>query len=113
MLYRLQIFSPVALLLLALALGACGRAPESAGPQKHYALTGKVVALNPKDHTATIDAAAIPNYMEAMTMEYPIRSKSEFEALHVGERIEATVNVREDGIYDLSGIHKQASTSPK
>jgi Cu/Ag efflux protein CusF len=110
----LQTFSRIAItLVLALAFVGCRRAPESTAAEKHYPLTGKIVALNPKDHTATIDAAAIPNFMEAMTMEYPIRSHSEFDALHVGDRIQATVNVREDGLYDVSGIHKQSSTSPK
>jgi Cu/Ag efflux protein CusF len=43
-----------------------------------------------------------------MTMEYPVKSKSEFNALHVGDRIQATVNVRREGDYDLSDIQKQA-----
>jgi len=40
-------------------------------------------------------------------MEYPIKSKSEFNTLHVGDKIEATVNVRGMGDYDLSNIQKQ------
>jgi Cu/Ag efflux protein CusF len=92
-------------ILLLLPISACHRSERA--PQKQYRLTGKIVALNAKDRTATIDAAAIPNFMGAMTMEYPIRSKSEFKTLHVGERISATVNVREDGVYDLSNIHPQ------
>ena len=104
----MQTFPRIAVTVaLALALVGCRREAESIGPEKHYPLTGKIVALNPKDHTATVDAAAVPNFMEAMTMEYPIRSKSEFDALHVGDRIQATVNVREDGLYDLSNIRKQ------
>lgn len=102
----------LAILLSACFLG-CSRRSEPSAAEKHYALTGKVVALNSKDHTATIDAAAIPNYMEAMTMEYPIRSKSEFNTLQVGDRIQATVNVREDGLYDLSNIRKQSPVSAK
>ena len=69
--------------------------------------------MNSNDRTATIDAAAIPSFMEAMTMQYPIRSKSEFETLRIGERITATVNVREDGLYDLSNIHRQNSVASK
>ena len=93
--------------LLLTSLTACSRPSEPAASEKHYALTGKIVALNAKDHTATVDASAIPNFMEAMTMQYPIRSKSEFDRLHIGERIQATVNVREDGLYDLSNIRRQ------
>lgn len=71
---------------------------------QHYALSGKVVALNPRDHTALVDAAAIPNFMEAMTMEYPVKSNRDFEKLHVGDKIQATVNVGDNGAYNLSDI---------
>lgn len=54
-----------------------------------------------------MDAAAIPNFMEAMTMEYPIRSRSEFDSLHVGDHITATVNVRDGGGYYLSDVKTQ------
>jgi Cu/Ag efflux protein CusF len=93
-------------MVLLLVLAACGRKPESAEPERHYALTGRVLALNAKDQTATVDAAAIPNFMEAMTMEYPIKSKSDFDKLHVGDKITATVNATSDGLYDLSNIQR-------
>ena len=54
-----------------------------------------------------VDAAAIPNFMEAMTMEYPVRSQLEFNSLHVGDHITATVNVRGEGGYYLSDIKIQ------
>jgi len=40
-----------------------------------------------------------------MTMEYPIENKAEFQSLHPGEKIQATVNVTTDR-YWLTGIHK-------
>jgi hypothetical protein len=94
------------LLVLSLLLSGCSSSRQSAGAERHYRLTGKVLAVNPSKHTATIDAAAIPNFMEAMIMDYPIKSRADFEKLHPGERITATVNVREDG-YDLSNIHTE------
>jgi Cu/Ag efflux protein CusF len=45
--------------------------------------------------------------MEAMTMEYPVKSKADFDQLHAGDRIKATVNVSEEGSYNLSGIQVQ------
>ncbi len=81
---------------------ACSRG--SSGPERHYNLTGKIVSLDKQRQTATVDAAAIPNYMEAMTMEYPVRSKSDFESLRVGEQISATVDVKSDDSYALSEI---------
>jgi Copper binding periplasmic protein CusF len=94
------------LILLLLASLACGHKPEAKGPARHYQLRGRVVSLNRKDQTASIDAAEIPGYMEAMKMDYPIASKAEFDALSAGESIKATVNVYESGDYDLSGIQK-------
>jgi Cu/Ag efflux protein CusF len=103
---RTQNFIPI--LILAVFLCACGQNPP-AGGVKHYHLTGKVVSINPKDQTATVAAAAIPNFMDAMTMEYPVKSKSDFAVLRVGESIEATVNVADAGGYDLSEIKAQPS----
>ena len=96
---------PVVFLAL-FTLTACARKEEAVSPERHYQLSGKIVALNAKDQTATVDAAAIPNFMEAMSMEYPIKSKAEFNSLHVGDKISATVDARDDG-YDLSDVRKQ------
>ncbi len=92
------------LMICAAMLLACGSKPESSGPERHYPLTGKIVSLNAQRQTATVDAAAIPNFMEAMTMEYPVKSKTDFQALKVGEQISATVDVSADSTYDLSNI---------
>jgi Cu/Ag efflux protein CusF len=102
---------PVKIALLAFTLVlclACTGGPKPA-PAKHYQLTGKVVSLNAKEQTAAIDAAAIPNFMDAMTMDYPIASKAEFASLRVGDRITATVNMNDDGSYGLSQIKRQAA----
>lgn len=100
---------PFVLAVVALVTIFSGCANQSE-PERHYQLTGRVVALNPKDQTALIHAAAIPGWMEAMTMEYPVRSKSEFNALHAGEEITATVNVRSDGEYALSNVRSKGSS---
>jgi Cu/Ag efflux protein CusF len=96
--------------LLALSLPACHK-PEPKESERHYPLSGRIVALNEKDQTATVDAAAIPNFMEAMTMEYPVQSKDELSKLRVGEKITATVDVRDSGLYSLSNIHPQSTAT--
>lgn len=95
------------LIALLIAVGSCSRKPEATQPERHYALSGKITALNAKSQTATVDGAAIPNFMEAMTMEYPVKSKVDFDTLHVGDVIKATVNVSDSGGYNLSNIQKQ------
>src|SRR5215467_13551177 len=79
------------LVLFVIALAGCGAKVE----EKRYAMTGTVKALDPNEKTATIDAGKIGDWMEAMTMEYKIKPDAEFQKLHVGDRIEATVVVRD------------------
>jgi protein SCO1 len=96
-----------ALSLCVIALAACGRKPDSGKADRHYELTGRILALDSRNHTATVDAAAIPGFMEAMTMEYPVQSQQEFQQLQVGERIKADLIVHGDNNYDLSNIRRQ------
>jgi Cu/Ag efflux protein CusF len=99
-----------AVLALLLVVGACGQKPKPAQePEQHHKLTGLVIQLDPKLHTATIDNEPIAGWMEAMRMDYPIRTAQDFEKLHVGDHITATVNVRGTD-YDLSDIQKQNSS---
>ena len=96
----------IALILLFVLLTAagCTRKTENKQPERHFQLTGEIMSLNEKDQTATIKHGPIPNWMEAMTMEYPIRTKTDFSSLHVGEKIRATVDVRDDADYSLSNV---------
>lgn len=45
-------------------------------------------------------------------MQYPVKSKTDFDMLHVGDQIKATVNVStsDAGSYYLSGIQKQSAS---
>lgn len=102
------------MLLLLIAVSACTREHPASAPERHYPLSGTIIALNPSNNTATIDGAAIPGFMDAMTMEYPIRNRAELEHLHVGEKIKATVNVSAAGdTYNVSGIEDQNAAKQK
>src|SRR5690242_19361639 len=80
---------------LALAAAGCHHAVEA----KRYPMQGEIKALDPKAKSATIAAGKIGDWMEAMTMEYPIKPDAEFEKLHVGDKIEATVVVVDPAYY--------------
>jgi protein SCO1/2 len=97
------------ILILSVFIAACGSQSPKTTAEKHYPLAGKVVSLNAKEQTASIDAAAVPGYMDAMTMDYPIKSKAEFESLHPGDKISATLDVSEDATYAVSHIKIQGS----
>jgi Cu/Ag efflux protein CusF len=83
------------LLLLALALAGCG-AKEAV---KRYPVQGDVKAVDPAAKTATIAAGKIGDWMDAMTMEYPVKPDANLAKLRPGVHIEATVVVQGEKYY--------------
>ena len=83
------------LVLWLLVLAGCAQKAV----EKRYPMQGQVTALDATTHTATIAAGKIGDWMEAMTMEYPVKPDAEFAKLHVGDRIEATVVVGDPAYY--------------
>jgi Cu/Ag efflux protein CusF len=84
------------LLAAALLLAGCGSTPPEG---KRYPMQGEVKSVDPRTKSAMIDAGKIGDWMEAMTMEYPVKPDSEFQKLHPGDKIEATVVVSDPGYY--------------
>ena len=87
----------IATLALAIALAGCSTAKLPEG--KRYPMQGEVKALDSTAKTATIDAGKIGDWMDAMTMEYQVKPDAEFQKLHIGDRIEATVVVGDPWYY--------------
>jgi Cu/Ag efflux protein CusF len=75
---------------LVLLLVGCA---QSKVEEKRYPMQGEIKALDASAHSATIAAGKIGDWMDAMTMEYPVKPDAEFAKLHVGDHIEATVVV--------------------
>ena len=84
----------VVVLWLLMLAGCAQKAAE-----KRYPMQGQITALDATTHTATIAAGKIGDWMEAMTMEYKVKPDAEFQKLHVGDRIEATVVVSDPAYY--------------
>ncbi len=96
----------------ALLLGACGsKTQETSGPTKTYQLHGFIKALDADGRVATIQHEAIPGFMGAMTMGYPVKDTSQFSKLSVGEPITATVYVNGDEMW-VGNIQKAAAPPP-
>lgn len=87
-------------------LMACSQPKKSELPVKRYTLRGEVKRLEPARMVAVIQHEAIDGWMEAMTMEFPVRDKAEFAKLAEGKRIKATVEVQ-DLDYWLTSIELQ------
>ena len=64
---------------MLLVLSACA----SKKAEKRYPMQGEIMALDASAHTATIAAGKIGDWMEAMTMEYPVKPDAEFQKLRV------------------------------
>jgi Cu/Ag efflux protein CusF len=92
------------ILPVLLILAAC----THKSPEKRYPMQGEIKALDASAHTATIAAGKIGDWMDAMTMEYPVKPDAEFQKLHVGDRIEATVVVGDPAYYvtEIKIAHK-------
>jgi protein SCO1/2 len=86
---------------------ACSPSKQAAETDKHYPMSGEVLSLNAKDQTATIKSGPITGWMEAMTMEFPVKSKSDYDSLRVGEKIKATVDVKDGLEYSLSHVQSE------
>jgi Cu/Ag efflux protein CusF len=90
-----------AVLFILLILAGCSRTPPV--PEKLYPMQGEVVSLVPQAKDAIIKAGKIGDWMEPMTMEYPIHPEGVYVKLKVGDHIEGTVVVQGYKYY-LTGI---------
>ena len=90
---RLGIVCVAAALIAAL----CGCDSRSGQTGQRYQLHGKIVAVNANQGFADVDADAIPGYMSAMTMPYPIPDAHVLSTLAIGDEIKADLVVTDQG----------------
>lgn len=101
----MRYFATAVFLLAVLLTTECAKE----APVHRYALRGEIVKIDPAAHTATIKHEKIDGWMEAMTMEFPVRNPKEFAALRAGQRITATVFVSDASVYWIGDIHQNGS----
>lgn len=96
-----RIAAGLALLVLIAPL-ACGKRttnapgkPAAASAQaKRYPFRGIVRAVDRAKREVTVEHEAVPGYMDAMTMSFPVRDDPQvLEILHEGDRLEAKLVV--------------------
>jgi cytochrome c-type biogenesis protein CcmH/NrfF len=89
-----------------LSLSSCTTRQPVSASEKRYQLHGQIVRLDPSSHLAVIKGDKIEGWMEAMTMEYPVKDDNEYQKLLAGDQIRATVYVRDSG-YWIGEIRRQ------
>ena len=81
-------------------------------PEQRFDLRGKVIAVDAKAGTVTLAHDAIPGYMAAMTMDYPVKDKWAFDVLKPGQTVQATLVVASDQAWiEGIGIGEQSKPS--
>ncbi|HEY7335848.1 MAG TPA: copper-binding protein [Bryobacteraceae bacterium] len=93
-----------------ISCGSNASSEASKEPPKQFHLHGEIVKLNPQDKTATINAQKIEGWMEAMSMEYPVKDAQDLSKLQPNECIDGTVFVQ--GTEYWVGDLKPAETAP-
>ncbi|MGH9727008.1 MAG: copper-binding protein [Candidatus Acidiferrales bacterium] len=87
--------------IFAFALAGCASPTQTKTEQQpqvqHYQLKGKVVSMNMSTSSIVVDMEAIPGYMGAMTMSYPVHGA--VASLHAGDVITANLVLANDGAY--------------
>ena len=76
-------------------LAACRKTSSETAPIRKYSVRGKVVRLDTSRRIATIKHEKIEGWMEAMTMDFPIRADRDLKTLSRERVIVATVYVQD------------------
>lgn len=98
-----RIATKITLLLFLMTLVYCNKAPNQTTAQssdntaaKRYHLKGRIISIDKPSKMANVDGEAIPGFMDAMTMPYPVKPESELDKLSPGDMITADVFVQGD-----------------
>ena len=73
--------------------------PISVAGEKIYPLRGVITARNPQQATITVNHEAIPGFMEAMIMDYPVRGAAVDRLPANGSRVTARLHVTDDAFW--------------
>ena len=98
-------------LFIIMTLLGCSSAPPKLAL---YKMAGTIVSIDPVSHQATISHEAIPGFMDAMTMPYPVKDDAELRKLSPGDQIKADLMVnKQTGEVWLSNIQITQTASKK
>jgi protein SCO1/2 len=95
-------------LIVVLLLASCGdrgkkEKPLSVPGEKLYTLKGVITGRDASDNAVRVNHEAIPGYMEAMTMDYPVRGAAVQSLPSDNSRVTAKLHVT-DTAYWLTDV---------
>src|SRR5579863_6526972 len=73
---------------------------------KSFVFHGKVQKIDFDAKKLTVEAAAVPGWMDAMTMNYPVDNADVLKTIKVGDTIEAMVYDGDITLYEVHVISK-------
>jgi protein SCO1/2 len=73
-------------------------------PEQRYSGRGLILKVDQVHKTVLVSSDAIPGYMEAMTMLYPVRDMKELQRIAPGTLVDFTLVVEPDSSF-VEGIH--------
>jgi Cu/Ag efflux protein CusF len=87
----------------ASGMAGCARQSPTQGREqaqvRRYRLKGTVVSVNIPNGSLVVDMHAIPGYMAAMAMSYPVHEAGALAGLQAGDAITAEVVIAAGGAY--------------
>lgn len=90
-------------ILVVITVVSAGCSPKPSEPASPFHLHGKIISIDLSTGSAEVDHDAIPGFMDAMTMAYPIPDKKAMSNLTRGDEITADVVVV-DGVAHLENV---------
>jgi protein SCO1/2 len=84
---------------LATVIFILGAFVTNAADAQHYQARGIVLKLDPAKSSIYVSTDAIPGFMEAMAMSYPVKNPKDLEGLAPGAMIDFTLTVTADTSY--------------
>ena len=84
---------PLILMLLLLFAAGCGDGEKDGPVRETYAVRGRLLGATEDSRAVVIDHEAIPGYMDAMTMTFPLEDERLLEGLARGDKIRFDLTV--------------------
>jgi protein SCO1/2 len=97
--------STILVLLAPLSLAGCQHGSDSS-KDKVYDIKGKLVAVDVPGKAVTVDHEAMPGYMAAMTMKFPVADGKLLEGLQAGDEVQGRLRVQ-DGSPTITELKKR------